>query len=595
MRNKFLVITGGLVALSGVLFFGLTSLAEDAPVGSLATLDPDTLITSDKKSFLAKDALTFSLGVVVETVLPEVSLEPEMSITPSVILEPSVSPTPEATSTAEPSPLSFWQRLIHPVWAADVEAVVVDSVSVKLLDEAGHELTVRPNISTADGHATVSIPDPEDMLSPGQYMLQVTAEKDGAYLTTEHAFTWALTKNGIDATLYNLPVTAEEVPAQRTKKAVTFKLEGRKYAAVGSVTPIFTNDGAGAMVPVEPFGEVRDNMAAFDRLPGDVRMHFRLDRPEYALEKDGLSYSVVMNTGGAGKIIDARTIEYALTDGATLRWRVVGNRVEKAITVTKEGVVDNFYFSVTPSTGLSVILEKNQLLLKDSAGEIKFTAEEPFLTTLNGERLSQAVSLQQADAGNFRYVYSEDGLPLPYVLDPSSGPNNPGTSADDSSVGTVAWDAASITANNASTQNDVYIFATTLSGAQTHYLKVTNFAFSIPTNATIDGIVVEVDKYVSAFAALDASVRIIKGGTIGSADKSAAGTWASADTDTYTSYGGVSDLWGETWTESDIEASTFGFALSALLTSSGSSFVDHIRITVQYTGGSARQRLLIFD
>src|SRR3989344_4673849 len=94
----------------------------------------------------------------------------------------------------------------------------------------------------------------------------------------------------------------------------------------------------------------------------------------------------------------------------------------------------------------------------------------------------------------------------------STGPNSPGTMADDASVGTLTWAA---TVDNAKTQNDTSTTATTASSAQSHYLKATNFSFAIPTNATIDGIVVEVEKFeVGTGTASDTAVRIVKGGTI---------------------------------------------------------------------------------
>jgi hypothetical protein len=64
------------------------------------------------------------------------------------------------------------------------------------------------------------------------------------------------------------------------------------------------------------------------------------------------------------------------------------------------------------------------------------------------------------------------------------------------------------------------------------------------------------------FSASDNAVRIVKGGVIGSTDKSGISNWNSTDTVVY--YGGPSDLWGESWSASDINSSNFGFAISAL-------------------------------
>ena len=118
-------------------------------------------------------------------------------------------------------------------------------------------------------------------------------------------------------------------------------------------------------------------------------------------------------------------------------------------------------------------------------------------------------------------------------------------------------------------------------GATTHYLKATNFGFTIPGGSVIDGIVVEVErKENSSSVCKDSRIRIVKGGSVGSTDKSSVTEWPT--TDTYKTYGGAADLWGETWSSTDINDSTFGFALSALGVGFGTAQVDHIRITVYY-------------
>ena len=167
----------------------------------------------------------------------------------------------------------------------------------------------------------------------------------------------------------------------------------------------------------------------------------------------------------------------------------------------------------------------------------------------------------------------------------TQGANSPGTVADDNATGTVAW----VNPTNATTSDNVY--ATNLLQAPLqvgHYLKATNFGFSIPAGATINGILVEVEKIGSVTNAFDNAVRIVRGGTIGETDKSNISGWPAVEQ--YISYGSSSDLWGETWLYSDINDSTFGFVISAKNVSSIQNttvFVDHIRITITYTEATA--------
>ena len=165
----------------------------------------------------------------------------------------------------------------------------------------------------------------------------------------------------------------------------------------------------------------------------------------------------------------------------------------------------------------------------------------------------------------------------------SQGPLSVGTAADDSAVGSITW---SNTGNITASDNSRASAANGGAPTQAHYLKATNFGFSIPSGATIDGILVEVErkKQNSIGSVSDTAVKIVKGGTVGSTNKAIGGYWST--TDTYISYGGSSDLWGETWSDSDINATDFGVVFSPTVTGgkgAGVANVDHIRVTVYYT------------
>jgi len=179
-----------------------------------------------------------------------------------------------------------------------------------------------------------------------------------------------------------------------------------------------------------------------------------------------------------------------------------------------------------------------------------------------------------------------------YAFASSSGPNGTQTVVDDSSTGTVAWSNPM----NATTSDGVYANAILPSiSYTTHYLKATNFGFSLPISSTINGILVEIEKKENNGSQTNCSrdniVSIVKSnGTIGAVNKAdTVDEWPL--TDTYKSYGSLSDLWGETWTSSDINNSNFGVVLSGTGldcggTGSITQYVDYIRITVYYTPAS---------
>lgn len=155
------------------------------------------------------------------------------------------------------------------------------------------------------------------------------------------------------------------------------------------------------------------------------------------------------------------------------------------------------------------------------------------------------------------------------------------------SIGSSAWSAT----GSAFASDNVYATATQVSGnVTTNYLSCTGYGFTIPAGATINGIVVSVERKTSGGSIRDAAMRLIKAGTIGSTDRSSATTYTTSDlTD---AHGGNTDLWNAAWTVADINASNFGAAFAAKNTSTTSTTgrtvsVDTMTISVIYTPGAA--------
>jgi len=178
---------------------------------------------------------------------------------------------------------------------------------------------------------------------------------------------------------------------------------------------------------------------------------------------------------------------------------------------------------------------------------------------------------------------------------PSSGPNSPSSGASVAGIGSRTWDNPS---RVTSSDNSSAGVTTSASNGASEWLVATGFGFSIPAGSTIDGIYVEWERNAQYDEAgrywYDNGIRIVKGGTVQSTDKSSASSWPT--TDAYAGYGGASDLWGTTWTVADINGSGFGAALSVytIYAFSASAGVDHCRITVYYTeaGGNRRRRTI---
>jgi hypothetical protein len=148
----------------------------------------------------------------------------------------------------------------------------------------------------------------------------------------------------------------------------------------------------------------------------------------------------------------------------------------------------------------------------------------------------------------------------------------PGTGADDATVGTIAWtNPGNITALDASTADATLSF-----GQTSHYLKATNFGFAIPAGATITGVLVTHLLGSLGSTIVKNSIKLVKGGVISGSE----GT-----TNSSTSFGGATDMWGLSLTSADINAANFGVVYSGFGRYVGSSTLklDAVTITVYYT------------
>ena len=169
----------------------------------------------------------------------------------------------------------------------------------------------------------------------------------------------------------------------------------------------------------------------------------------------------------------------------------------------------------------------------------------------------------------------------------TEGPNDGGTASNDSAIGTRSW----VNPSNALGSDNLISNADMYNDQISNYLSVSNFGFSIPVGATIDGILAEIEADTDVAGGGDCpgygneyQIRIVKGGVVGSTELGT-GIAVNDIDDAYTSYGGASDLLGETWTAADINSTLFGFAYSAYATSQDDCYVDvdNVRITVYYT------------
>jgi hypothetical protein len=150
-----------------------------------------------------------------------------------------------------------------------------------------------------------------------------------------------------------------------------------------------------------------------------------------------------------------------------------------------------------------------------------------------------------------------------------------GTGANLTGIGSNAWTLPNrIQADDGTASNAV---------CPSNYLKATNFGFAIPSNATVEGIVVNVDRSSSQVNTVtETEVKLLKAGTIVGNNAATSNYWPTSLT--VASYGSSSGLWGTTWSYSDINDTNFGVVLATVSSPTGkTAYVDYVSITVYYS------------
>jgi hypothetical protein len=231
--------------------------------------------------------------------------------------------------------------------------------------------------------------------------------------------------------------------------------------------------------------------------------------------------------------------------------------------------------------------------------------------------------------------YSRDGYTAtmgPWVeeypgYDRGQGPQDAHLAADDASGGSVAWtDPDAVRRPSPPFKYpSVEAEASLGVGAVSHFLKLQDFKFDIPKDATILGVKVQVKRKNATgntTAIKDSSVRLLnaEGMSVGD-DKARTDLWPVVDDDTnyggnvipakthagiagptsrlmtlahgYTEYGGETDLWNHPWSFYQINSSNFGLRIAATntgATAPAKARVDHAKVSVYYNEFYQRRR-----
>lgn len=172
----------------------------------------------------------------------------------------------------------------------------------------------------------------------------------------------------------------------------------------------------------------------------------------------------------------------------------------------------------------------------------------------------------------------------------SQGPNYPATVTTTSPAPENANDWLNPTNVGAADGAEASITAATYDSPDISFrLNARNYGFTIPAGATIDGVLVEINKRDQAIGgAVDFRVQLQdgNGNLVGTNKADTLTDWPTNATTI--SYGGAADGWNASLTPTLVNGTLFGVIFSAQATAANTDiFVDFIRVTVYYTAAPA--------
>lgn len=164
----------------------------------------------------------------------------------------------------------------------------------------------------------------------------------------------------------------------------------------------------------------------------------------------------------------------------------------------------------------------------------------------------------------------------------ASSTKSAGTGSNLTGVGSNAWTSP----GNIVSANGSYAYN---NQGDTNYVRASNFGFTIPSTATITGVVVKIKRYCpSSNRVNDTYLRLVNAaGVVSGNNKASSSYWPTSNT--VATYGASNDLWGLTLTPTDVNDVDFGVALACddnyifILKPHVYAYVDHVEITIYYS------------
>lgn len=139
----------------------------------------------------------------------------------------------------------------------------------------------------------------------------------------------------------------------------------------------------------------------------------------------------------------------------------------------------------------------------------------------------------------------------------------------------LCWDSQSSLSTDVNSSDNSYVYSSSLPSPYTCDLAVNGFGFNIPSSAVIKGIEVKIERR-STGTVTDGLIRINNTGE----SRSANATWSSSDE--VLTFGGPTDLWGQSFTPAAINLPGFQVRFGVSVGNLSAAFIDRVQVIVHY-------------
>ena len=431
-------------------------------------------------------------------------------------------------------------------------------------------------------------------LQSGDAITSVTLTSDGTDISAD-AGTFAIVPSSPSGTLFdannysitfvNGTLTVSDIPSFSADPSTT--PQSVCLNAPASALSVTANSGSGTISSYKWYINASSSSFGGTLIPGATSATYT---PATATAGVFYYYCVVTNSYGcslpsypSGAVtVNALPTTVTVTGGGTYCLSTTLNAANGSSgTIYYQGTTANGTSTATPSTSQFI----------NAAGTYYFRAQsaegcwgaDGNATVVLQAPVANGVEICAGGTGSLTTSFSCTDI------NGSVGPSFPVTGAT-AGTGTGWTNPTRVVADDNSNATVAVTGGLSTTTATSATLSATNFGFSVPTNATIVGITATIGRYSTQNATnswtKDNTVKLLKAGTVTGNNLGLTTTnWAT--TEAATAYGSASNLWGATWTPTDINNTNFG--LSLIVNLSGAAFttttanVDYVKLAVTYT------------